>query len=158
MASGSVRLDALVAACFASVVVGLAGGLGWRWFSVLAMDLPTTPSTGYPAALVFNAVVPVAGNGFGYFMAYRRPSHRSLPLFVVPGVLLAGVGLAVSLAQLPTSSGAGAVVVTVVAVAISPALVMSVLLTRRNLLRPMSVPVDRAGASAAQSSRPGPSR
>lgn len=141
----TVRLDALVAVCLLTLVAGLTCGLGWRWLALATMDVSSTLSSLESPALVLNTVLPVVGNGIGYFASYRRVSRRSLPMFVVPGVLLSGVGLTVSLTHLPASPEPCTVAVTVVATLISPVLVLAVLLTRRDLLRVRSGLVTQVG-------------
>ncbi|MGV8873520.1 MAG: hypothetical protein ACOH2Q_13410 [Rhodococcus sp. (in: high G+C Gram-positive bacteria)] len=125
--SGTVRLGALLVACTASLAVGLAGQFIWRLVSIRAIGVPAElVSLGYPA-LVLNTVVPALGNGLGYLLAYRRRSRMSVVMFVCPAVLLAGVGLTVSLGQLPASSGFTELAVSVVAGVITPIVAVAVL-------------------------------
>lgn len=132
----TVRVRAVASACLASLALGLALEFAWRWFSIALLDVPTELATLRPSALLVAAVVPALGNGLGYVMTHRRHSSRSRPMFVGPGVVLAGVGLAVSLAELPASPGMPAVAVTVVVALITPIVTVTVLLTRRGLLVP----------------------
>ncbi len=63
------RVDALVAACLVGLAAGMAGALGWRWFAILALDVPPDLAAIDCPALVLNVVVPVpvVGNGLGYW-------------------------------------------------------------------------------------------
>ncbi len=92
-------------------------------------------------ALVLNTVVPALGNSLGYFLAYRRPSRRSDLLFVGPAIVLAGVGVVVSLSQLTSLGDFRAVAVTTVATLITPAVTVAVLLSLKSFLGVSALPV-----------------
>lgn len=132
----TVRLRALATACAGSLVVGLTVEWVWRWFAVVVLHESAALASLQSSAILLSAVVPVLGNGLGYFMTYRRSSRPSRLVFAGPSALLAGVGLTVALAQLPASPGTRAVAVTVVIALITPVVTVAVLLTRRDLLRP----------------------
>ena len=139
----TIRIRAVSAACLASLALGLALEFAWRWFSIALLDVPTELATLQLSALLVAAVVPALGNGLGYVMTHRRHSSRSRPMFVGPGVVLAGVGLAVSLVQLPAAPGMRAVAITVVLALITPIVTVTVLLTGKGLLVPGVVPDGR---------------
>ena len=130
-AAPTVRLHGLGATCLTGLAVGLAGEMGWRCLALRVLDVPPAlPSLQVPT-LVVSAVVPVLGNGLGYFVSFRRLSRRSRLSFLVPSLLLTCLGLTIALAQLPASAGVRAVAVTVVAILITPVVVVALLLTRR---------------------------
>jgi lipopolysaccharide export LptBFGC system permease protein LptF len=73
----------------------------------------------------------VLGNTFGFFMAYRKPSRRSLLLFLGPGVVMVSVALTISLLQLPAAASAQSIAATVVVNLVATAVIVALLLRLR---------------------------
>jgi hypothetical protein len=110
----------------AALVFGVRAGAR-SWF-----DVPGSVSSLKTGTLILSVLMPVLGNCFGYFTAYKKPHRRSLLIFLAPGAALVMFGLVILLSQLPSSPSTAAVVATIAAALIPTAVIVPVLLGLRN--------------------------
>jgi putative flippase GtrA len=103
------------------LIVALIVNLALRWLGQQLLDVPkgAPPNGGLIPATVF----PVVGNCFGCFMSWRMPTRRSLRTFLGVGGFMTLVGVAISLAMVPSGANAGTLVTTA-AIAVAPVLVI----------------------------------
>lgn len=124
----SVLAITFVVGFVASIAFALCLRAGARAWLDVPKDLPTLKT----GALLISVLFPVAGNSFGFFMAYRKPRDRALLIFLGPGAVMVTVGITISLLQLPSSASIRSVLVTVVMSLIPTALIVSLLLHLRS--------------------------
>lgn len=117
-----------VLAC--SLLISVALGFGLRALGRMWLNVPTGLPSLAISSLLPAAVLPVLGNCFGFYMAFRaKPSDHSMRLFIAIGAVMSVIGVAITASKLPTSPGAGSVVTTV-AVSLLPSILVIAALLR----------------------------
>ncbi len=104
--------------------VSVALGFALRALGRELADVPAGLSCLRPAALLPATVLPVLGNGLGFYISFRaRPSRYSTRVFLGVGALMGLAGVAISVGKLPASADGGSVITTI-AVALAPTLLI----------------------------------
>jgi hypothetical protein len=123
---------ALAIAFLAGLAASAALAFGVRAAARDWFDVPGGLKSLKTGALIVSVLMPVLGNCFGFFMAYRKPNRRSLLMFLAPGAVLVTLGLIILLSQLPSSPSTAAVLATVAVALIPTALIVPLLLRLRH--------------------------
>ena len=118
---------ALVSGLAVSIALAFAGrAAGRAW-----LDVPASLAPLKTRALLMTVSMPVLGNSFGFFMAYRKPHRRSLLLFLGPGVVMVSAAVIVSLLQLPATASAQSVAMIIAVNLVASAVIVVLLLGLR---------------------------
>jgi hypothetical protein len=119
-----------------TLVSGLAVSIAFAFAARTAgrawLDVPGSLAPLKTRALLMTVAMPVLGNSFGFFMAYRKPSRRSPLLFLGPGVVMVSAAIGVSLLQLPAAASAQSIVATIVVNLVATAVIVALLLRLRS--------------------------
>lgn len=114
----------LWAALAGGVAISVALGFALRALGRELADVPAGLASLQPAALLPATILPVLGNGLGFYMSFRaKPGPYSMRLFLGIAALMGLVGVAISATKLPASAGGGSVITTI-AVALTPTLLI----------------------------------
>ncbi|MCA1682973.1 MAG: hypothetical protein LC685_03120 [Actinobacteria bacterium] len=103
------------------LIVALAVNLALRWAGQQFLDVP--PGAPPNKGLIPATILPVVGNCFGCFMSWRMPSRKSMRTFLGVGGFMTLVGVAISLAMVPSGANAGTLITTA-AISVAPVLVI----------------------------------
>ncbi|MGB2952863.1 MAG: hypothetical protein WBB74_05665 [Gaiellaceae bacterium] len=118
-------------AFLAGLIVSALLSLGVRTAGRQWLDVPKSLSTLKTQTVVISVLMPVLGNCFGFFMAYRKPGRRSLLVFLGPGALLVTFGITILFLQLPESPSTPSRLATIAIAVIPTAVIVPLLLRMR---------------------------
>jgi hypothetical protein len=131
--SASVRKQALLLVALMALVSALAVNFVIRAIAFSLFHVPSSLPTLGIAVLIIATAIPVMGNCFGFFMAYRRPHSRSLLIFIAPGLVLMAAGLTKSFTSLPAGVSMTSALVTLVVSLVPAAIVVTMLFALKGL-------------------------
>ena len=115
----------LSAAVLGGVTVSVALGFALRALGRALADVPAGLSSLRPAALLPATILPVLGSCLGFYMSFRaKPTRHSTRIFLGAGALMGLGGVAISAGTLPASANGGSVITTI-AVALAPTLLIT---------------------------------
>ena len=115
----------LSAAVLGGITVSVALGFALRALGRALSDVPAGLSSLRPAALLPATILPVVGNCLGFYMSSRgKPTRYSTRIFLGAGALIGLGGVAISARKLPASANGGSVITTI-AVALAPTLLIT---------------------------------
>ena len=112
------------AALAGGAAVSVALGFALRAVGRGLADVPAGLASLQPAALLPATILPVLGNGFGFYMSFLvEPGPYSTRIFLSTGAVMGLAGVAISAGKLPDSATTAGVITTI-SVALAPTLLI----------------------------------